>query len=363
MHSSFLTKKKSMQAENTQGRQTGIQALRAIACFLVLFQHITFFATYVKGLDYHPYLAINFGRIGVSLFFVISGYVMAECTREGARFMPNRLIRVLPPYWLAIAVSGIVLSQINPDWHFDWWSALLLPPTAVNNTYAIPYWTLCYELAFYAVTYAFVVMRFTQKKMLLACSIWLAAILMVDAYRPLGFVDDGAAFAAIAQPGAWILLTPYPIFFIVGFALAISKPDQFIRMKSQNLLLLAFTLWGISNGLKLQTSVPVFLIQAVAFCCVLLAMKNAHVSPLLAKLGDLSYGTYLMHMIPIVALSTIMKPHAQEIRLLLAWGILAAAGTLMGVMFGYLEFALHSRVIKPLVRARPRSLAESGTTE
>lgn len=63
-------------------------------------------------------------------------------------------------------------------------------------------------------------------------------------------------------------------------------------------------------------------------------MKSATFLRCLQKLSDLSYETYLMHMIPIAALSVLFKLHEQEIRLLLTRGFLAAAGTLIGVMFG-----------------------------
>lgn len=335
---------------------TGIQGLRALACALVLLQHSVFFAAYVKGLDYHPYLAINYGRIGVCLFFVISGFVMGGCLREGSGFLVNRIARVFPPFWLAIAVSYLVFSHIKPDWHVDWSSILLLPSTSLNGSYAIPYWTLCYELAFYIVTYLFIVGRLSKKGILSACVIWLTAIIMTDAYRPFGLVDEDAAFSAVAQPGAWILLTPCSIFFIAGLITSQLHREIESQFKSKWMALFcSVMLWGMGNGLKLTSSIPMFLVQAVAFCLAIVAIKDVEVPRLAVRLGNLSYGTYLMHMIPIIALAAILKPHASGIRLSLVWLILVASGGVLGVAFGYLEFALHARVIKPLLRSRWRT--------
>ena len=46
------------------------------------------------------------GLFGVMLFFAISGYLMAQLApgATSLRFMAHRLIRIYPPYWLAVLV-------------------------------------------------------------------------------------------------------------------------------------------------------------------------------------------------------------------------------------------------------------------
>lgn len=75
-------------------KNTSIQGLRAIAAFLVVFQHAIYFACTAKGVDFTPYLPIGFGQMGVGIFFVISGYVMTLCLSQGAMFMPQRIARI-----------------------------------------------------------------------------------------------------------------------------------------------------------------------------------------------------------------------------------------------------------------------------
>lgn len=341
------------------GRQGGIQGLRAAACLLVLFQHSVFFATYAKGLDYHPYLAVNFGRAGVSLFFVISGFVMASCMREGGMFIVNRAARIFPPFWIAIALSYFLLLHAQTGWHFDWPSVFLLPTVPLNNTYEIPYWTLCYEMAFYVVLYLMALARLSQRSVIAICLLWLVAIVVFDAYHSFGFVDENIPFAVIAQPGRLILLTPYPIFFIVGLLGALAMPNAKKYVSTEQLLFVAAVLWGIGNSMPHVSTAPMFLIESVAFCCALLAIRNANFPKFVTTLGDVSYGVYLIHSAIIFGLATALKPHADHLRLSVVWLILLAAGAGGGLIFGYAEYWLHRRLIKPLLRSRglSRSIA------
>lgn len=51
-------------------RLVGLQSLRGIAAFAVVFQHVTYYTCLEKAVDYVPYLQVDFGRVGVQLFFV-----------------------------------------------------------------------------------------------------------------------------------------------------------------------------------------------------------------------------------------------------------------------------------------------------
>jgi len=119
--------------------------------------------------DYSPekeaYYWFFSGRIGVDIFFMISGFVMyvteSEHARSGARaaldFFVKRLIRVAPMYWLAtVIVYNFGTYEINTCgiWH----SVLFVPETPDINPEPAPFfcypklfvgWTLNYEMWFY----------------------------------------------------------------------------------------------------------------------------------------------------------------------------------------------------------------------
>src|SRR3954452_23310572 len=85
---------------------TVIQALRAAAAIGVVVSHLTSFeAKYVPGPAILPRAADLCG-LGVDLFFVISGFIIATVSlgqfgQPGAwrRFLGHRFLRIYPIYW------------------------------------------------------------------------------------------------------------------------------------------------------------------------------------------------------------------------------------------------------------------------
>ena len=62
-----------------------LQLLRFIAAMLIVSVHLNF----------------EFGHIGVDIFFVLSGFIIAYVTdKKTQSFFINRLIRIIPFYWL-----------------------------------------------------------------------------------------------------------------------------------------------------------------------------------------------------------------------------------------------------------------------
>lgn len=102
-----------------EGRSTFIDALRGIAAFSVACYHIYRYGPLPElAVDYIPtFLQVWFdhGWIGVQVFFVISGFVIAYSVRNArvtpayvANYALRRSIRLDPPYWSTIAVVLLV---------------------------------------------------------------------------------------------------------------------------------------------------------------------------------------------------------------------------------------------------------------
>ncbi|MGB3795208.1 MAG: acyltransferase family protein, partial [Alteraurantiacibacter sp.] len=98
-----------------------IQALRFVAAMGVAVVHQAFaFATYMgSGLGI-PAPGWPIGQIAVSLFFVISGYIMVISSRRlfgrpGAMriFLTRRFARILPSYWIASLLLVAVLLGLR----------------------------------------------------------------------------------------------------------------------------------------------------------------------------------------------------------------------------------------------------------
>lgn len=140
-----------------------IQYLRAVAALMVLGYHLTFIE--VKYGHDGPWLGwLGFGHLGVDLFFLISGFVMACTTLPRAHgfywrgFLWRRFVRIYPVYWVYFALAGLAYA-LNPGMVN---SSSGAPPDMLRSFFLLPApegtlpllavsWTLTFEVYFYLV--------------------------------------------------------------------------------------------------------------------------------------------------------------------------------------------------------------------
>lgn len=147
-----------------------IDALRCFAAlWVVLFHlsaggHLPTLRAEMPG--WLHYIVFDAGHLGVPIFFVLSGIVMAATTRDvpmntadAARFVLRRLVRLVPPYYVAIAVGilfNAVLGQRKTEipsvtdvlGHMVFLQGFLGIDDIIEA-----FWTLCIEVQFY-ITFA-----------------------------------------------------------------------------------------------------------------------------------------------------------------------------------------------------------------
>lgn len=155
-----------MRADNKQ--IDSVQFLRAVAATMVAFMHnLYFFDFYAKdhGL---PRPAIStfayfepIGVIGVPIFFVISGFIMAHLFELNpdqtlAAFIGRRLTRIVPLYW--IGTGFCVWLNSWPPLEFILKSFAFLPTRPFSPMLG-PGWTLVFEMMFYLL-FGLMVVRF-----------------------------------------------------------------------------------------------------------------------------------------------------------------------------------------------------------
>lgn len=156
----------------------GLTGLRALAALLVLAFHLNAFTRPERitlgagalAVDLTPIVTI--GWVGVNLFFVLSGFLIAahlarrlsEAPLEAfrARYFRDRILRVVPAYWAQVAVLfaiAWIAAGSPPDWarhvpaHLAFLQNLQMGPHAAINGI---YWSLPVEFAFYLVAPAIV---------------------------------------------------------------------------------------------------------------------------------------------------------------------------------------------------------------
>ena len=119
----------------------------------------------------------DWGHLGVAVFFVLSGFVMAHTVRKydftpafGTRFMLRRLARLTPPYYASIIfvlayVAGKAMFTgqplVIPAFGNIAAHGLYLQDILAETPISVVYWTLCIEIQFYL---AFIAMMLARRR-------------------------------------------------------------------------------------------------------------------------------------------------------------------------------------------------------
>lgn len=133
-----------------------IDALRGFCALLVVVQHLSPPSWLLGGSLWrsHPHFYLDPGRVGVTAFFLISGYVIPFSVSRGnepvVNFWISRCFRLWPAYWLSIALACLAGAAVTPLT----WKTVVVNATMLQRFIGIPdvlgvFWTLQTELIFY----------------------------------------------------------------------------------------------------------------------------------------------------------------------------------------------------------------------
>ena len=300
-----------------QGVQAGpgsvlasVQYLRAIAAWLVVFFHLTASMANATGIP----AVFTVGAIGVDIFFVLSGFLMAMIVdrshETGMTFLMRRFIRIAPLYYvMTFAVFAVallapwLLNSVRADAQHLVMSLAFLPHddgTGGNQPILSLGWTLNYEIFFYVLVVIFAGL-FRDRSL-----VSLAAFLVVLAFGGTLIHEPGTAVRFYTDPiilefGFGIML--YRIVFRERQAQA-SEGIWWIALAASVMLIAAshditqdkwrFLSWGIPATLLVAGGIHSFTRQV----------------EWLKRLGDWSYSTYLVHIYLIQFAVKLVLPHA-----------------------------------------------------
>lgn len=137
-----------------------IQCLRGFAAILVVYTHLTGIQdNYPNRPFVLPYGSV--GAIGVDIFFVISGFIIAFILARGAMapadFAARRFFRIVPIYWL-FTLLALAAVLVNPAWTQG--GAVPTPADTMKSLFMLPQerlpvlfvgWSIEHEMLFYVV--------------------------------------------------------------------------------------------------------------------------------------------------------------------------------------------------------------------
>jgi len=140
-----------------------LDVLRGIAALAVCIQHIFGYlyheSTFQPLKPYFKFLIadmVDWGRFGVVLFFLISGYIIPKSLKADSslqKFLTSRIFRLYPAYWVTLFLIFISASYVEPHVKFTI-SQLLANTTMIPKLFHQDYmggvfWTLFIEILFY----------------------------------------------------------------------------------------------------------------------------------------------------------------------------------------------------------------------
>lgn len=282
-----------------------IEKLRGISILLVLLFHLE-----IPGFQY--------GYLGVDIFFVISGFLMAmlygniATTSEILDYFYRRCVRILPAYYVVIllaSVAGIFMllpHEIDMLMKQSLWSVVLAPNIGFFRDAAyfdytlfrplLNLWSLGVELQFYLLFPLLLIVERISRRLLL---------LIVC----LSFLEYGL-FSAIDPRNAFFLLPGRIWEFMLGFYASRYLPAAIAKLRGGGgILLLGLIVFivtlsaiGYENNF-LFTCVVIGLAYLVVQLGFETGSESGVLSRSLLSLGKYSYSIYLVHFPVIVFLN------------------------------------------------------------
>ena len=320
-------------ASAAKQRLAGLDALRFAAAVQVLFFHYALRKPQFPGFPVFPGLepVSRHCWVGVEIFFVISGFVIAYSAegRTPFQFFRSRFLRLEPALWVcsiftaALAAAGGFYGWSDAAWRLlrTW---VLYP---VGPWVEGVYWTLVVEVIFYAVIFALIVARRFE-------SIQAVAAVLVGASLAYNLADT---FLVLPHRETWmLLLLQHGVFFGLGIFvwLATLKRATMFRLSMIALAIVGGVLEiNKVSSLKAEAAWPAVVLAAISA-----RMRTSN--GLLRALGQMTYPLYLLHGTLGIVVMTALVAHGVD-----KWiALLAATALATGLSF------LVARWIEPPLR-------------
>lgn len=283
-------------------------------------------------------IANDYGALGVQIFFVLSGFVIAHSLRNNpltrqsiGNFILRRQVRLDPPYWAMIVIS-LCLHRI------ELFLPLATPPMPSVGTVLLNFfylqnltgveevvgvaWTLCLEIQFYIVFIA-----------LLALG---SLVRSAELKRKLSI---GLIFASGTLSLIIVHFTLQPAWFFqywFYFAAGVLCYWSFSKFASPAVFWAFVALFGLGLGVSFFTGVTHRSYSAPAMTVGLLTALSIYLTgvkgrltqlwnyPVLQYLGRISYSLYLSHLtVLIIVLRGAYKLTGENEKMALVWFVIS----------------------------------------
>lgn len=334
------------------GRLALLDALRGVAALSVVVYHV-----YGQNLARHAraplpeplHALFTHGYLGVYVFFVLSGFVIAHSVGDGpitagyvGRFALRRSLRLDPPYWAAIAAAVAVAALAGPQLG----QPRALPSPAALGAHVLylqqalgydhilgVFWTLCLEIQFYL---AYVLLLLAARR-LAGGRAWALAL-------PLLAVGLLAGAEVVALPRA-LFVWAWPFFFlgvVTAWALGgrAGRPAWAAVVAAT---LVVARAWPLATGVAVATAAVLYLAgQPRAGGS---RLRTVTLGRALQGLGTISYSLYLTHLL--------VGAKSARLGIRLLGGGPLGAGAVVALLLGCVAVSVAAAVVMYALVERP----------
>jgi peptidoglycan/LPS O-acetylase OafA/YrhL len=374
----------STTTNKSGGAVPALTSIRFLAALTVVVSHFS-----ELGLLNLPKWVFNFvdgGRPAVSLFFVLSGFILTYTYRktigtEGpSRFYAARFARIYPVVLLSLGLAALVTAYLlasgDASLMLDWYALkssvyislavslicqlLLLnawfPFAAVNQPWNGPSWSISCEAFFYAL-FPLLLRRleaFRVRTLFLVCAgLWILQGLWI-------------VFLQHALPASrhGFLVAEFPVTHLFEFSVGICAALKFDELRSrgkslhaQGITLVFVALMAIVVLAIWRPVSPAYYLESPFFAALLLGLVLLDRPVIgflnqrwLVRLGEASYSLYLIH-VPLAHLAFIAGFKQSN-----GWIAMIFAICLSVVIFQYFEEPMRRRIRARLSSVKPSAL-------
>lgn len=290
-----------------------IQVWRGIAALLVIYYHFVDRVPYtVMGSDRPPILPYYSGKLGVLVFFVISGYLITQSllvSRNLASFYAKRVSRIWPLFIVASITVYVFLQFFDPPVVEEGARQFYTQERTLVDLFGTiffledlgfvwvdgVFWSILVELKFYM---WIGLLAWLSPKRFIA---WFgsASVLLAGLEMVLHLADSPAARLLNG-----IFIAQYLPFFAVGAILVSGKHRELLTLN----LIMAL----VQSGLKIASNPNFELVGTTIFALALIAFLAVDAAVLGSRIfmtiGDYSYSWYLFHQLVGLSLIRAVAP-------------------------------------------------------
>lgn len=286
-----------------QARLAGLDLLRLLAALAVVGFHY-FYAGPTRGLTDVSFPEFSdvarYGFLGVQLFFVISGFVIAASVegRSAWQFGVARAARLYPAHVACMTLTGLVAiawGGANPVTAAQWVANLTMVAPAFGQSFMDgAYWSIVVEITFYGWVGLLLWFGVLQRRLLTILAVWMV----------IAIVNEAVLGSKVVR---LLLITEHAPLFVSGVLL-----QRFWTGDRRMILLLIGAAAVIVGGIHGQSAIPYF--DAVygdrltpmmlwglhfgiygVFAIALWASRWLAARPVVLAMGGLTYPLYLLH--------------------------------------------------------------------